>query len=83
MPDWYRVKETETTTAQPTQWHMENGEKTFMVQYVRVSGPSDRKLPRRLVAMGPTRQRAFASARRVLRRYDPMYQLISRPQTRV
>jgi hypothetical protein len=83
MCRWYRVEETETAGGDPTVWALGNGGTLFMEAYVRISGPSDLLLPRRVVATGPTRASARASAVRALSRYDDTYQVVPRPDARV
>jgi hypothetical protein len=88
MCDWYRVSETETAGGHPTQWASldEEGRGVtgiYLVGFVRVSGPDDRKMPRRVFFVGARRAQTQASALHALRRYDPMYRIVPRPQNDV
>lgn len=84
MCNWYRVAETETAGGHPTQWASDDEagrglEGIFLMAFVRVSGPADTVMPRRVFAVGARRAQTQASAIRTLRHYDPSYHIVPRP----
>lgn len=60
----------------PEQYHDADGNELFLLTALRVSGPSDDKMPRRVIGTGSTRDAARRSLGRALSRYDRTYWVV-------
>jgi hypothetical protein len=77
MPDWMVYGNLATAGNEPVRFHDEHGKEVFAYGYIRISGPGDATMPRRVIGTGDTRASAATSAVRALRRHDSTYHVVA------
>ena len=80
MPSWVIISQTVTAGGDPAQFHVdaihEHEREVFLIAALRITGPDDNEMPRRLVGLGDTRARARVALDDAFTRYDSSYRLV-------